>query len=165
MISRMRTRTSGWLAAVAAAGVLVGLVALPPWVGEGARVALMHGFAAVCHQMPERSLHAGGVPLAVCHRCLGIYAGVLLGALVFPLVPRRALRSLLRSRRAGVLLIACGVPTAADWAAGALGLWANTPGSRMATGALFGVAAGLLLARALRQAFAAHPDAPQEAAL
>lgn len=156
MPSAARIKTAGWLAAVAAALVLVGLAALPPLVGEGLRAALMHGFAAVCHQMPERSLHVDGVPLAVCHRCLGIYAGVLLGALVFPLMPR----GLLRGRRAGVLLVLCGLPTAADWAVDVLDLWANTPVSRMTTGALFGVAAGLLLARALGQALAPRSDAP-----
>ncbi|HSR69799.1 MAG TPA: DUF2085 domain-containing protein [Acidobacteriota bacterium] len=42
-------------------------------------------FQRICHQMPERSFHLAGEPLAVCHRCLGIYAGFLAGALLLPL--------------------------------------------------------------------------------
>src|SRR5438552_2016659 len=29
----------------------------------------------VCHQLPERSFHLESVPLPVCARCTGIYAG------------------------------------------------------------------------------------------
>src|ERR1043165_9302763 len=36
-------------------------------------------FAALCHQIPERSFYLAGQPLAVCARCFGIYAGFALG--------------------------------------------------------------------------------------
>ena len=139
----------GWAGAVLMGGGLVGLASLPPLLSEGAYAALMHGFAPFCHQMPGRSPYIDGVQLAVGHRCYGLYGGVLLGALLFPLAPH----GLFRGRWPGALLIACGLPAAVDWSVTAvLGLWENTPFSRMATGLLFGAAAGLLLARALTQA-------------
>jgi uncharacterized membrane protein len=36
---------------------------------------------AICHQIPARTLHIGGVPLPLCARCSGIYLGALLGIL------------------------------------------------------------------------------------
>ena len=147
-IGRDRRFWQGWAGAMLMGGVLVGLASLPPLLGEGARAALMHGFAPFCHQMPGRSLYIEGVQLAVGHRCYGLYGGVLLGALLFPLAPR----GLFHGRRPGLLLVACGLPAAVDWSVTAvLGLWENTPLSRVATGLLFGAAAGLLLARALTQ--------------
>jgi len=38
-------------------------------------------FSAVCHQLPARSWHLHGEPLAVCIRCTAIYYGFLAGLL------------------------------------------------------------------------------------
>ena len=38
-------------------------------------------FSAVCHQLPARSWHIDGEPLAVCIRCTSIYFGFLAGLL------------------------------------------------------------------------------------
>ena len=38
-------------------------------------------FSSVCHQMPDRSFIFSGFPFAVCHRCSGIYLGLILGTL------------------------------------------------------------------------------------
>lgn len=38
-------------------------------------------FSAVCHQLPTRSWHIHGEPLAVCIRCTSIYYGFLAGLL------------------------------------------------------------------------------------
>jgi uncharacterized membrane protein len=38
-------------------------------------------FSAICHQLPSRSWHFHGEPLAVCIRCTAIYWGFLAGLL------------------------------------------------------------------------------------
>lgn len=39
-------------------------------------------FSAICHQLPARSWHVHGEPLAVCIRCTAIYYGFLAGLLI-----------------------------------------------------------------------------------
>jgi hypothetical protein len=56
-------------------------------------------FAAVCHQLPERSFVLLGEHVAVCHRCLGLYAGGAAGLLVLPFLPRVRDWVLVRPRR------------------------------------------------------------------
>ena len=127
---------------------------LPP---ETAR-AVHGGFGWLCHQIPERSPHLGGVPWALCHRCVGILAGVLAGLAGAPGLSARALAALAHLRPGRVVVLAL-VPLAVDWSLGAFGVWANTPVSRLATGAVFGTAAGLVLALALRPTVSA-PSSP-----
>lgn len=127
------------------AGILT-LVALPPFVPPGWRDVLMQAFAGVCHQLPGRSPHWGGAALAVCDRCLGIYTGVLVGSALTPfMIP---LLDKVYSN-AGYLLIAILAPVAIDWAGPVLGLWSNAPASRLLTGGVLGIGAGLLLMAAL----------------
>jgi uncharacterized membrane protein len=40
-------------------------------------------FSMICHQLPSRSWHIHGEPLAACIRCTCIYYGFLAGLLVF----------------------------------------------------------------------------------
>lgn len=51
--------------------------------------AIEMGFSGICHQMPERSFCLWGHPLAVCARCMGIYAGFLFAVLLFPFIYSR----------------------------------------------------------------------------
>src|ERR1041384_3751425 len=76
------------------AGTLVwlGLIWAAPWLAARHHYTwalLIYGsFSAVCHQLPERSFHLLGFPLAVCARCTGIYLGALTGLLLYPSVRR-----------------------------------------------------------------------------
>lgn len=149
-----RYNWKGWAVALAAAVGVVGLAVLPPFVGETVRAVVMHAFAGVCHQLPARSAHLGGVPLALCDRCLGIYSGVALGILAYPVIPALADRMY---RRAGLMLVVALVPLALDWAGPVLSAWPNTPWSRAVTGAVFGVMAGVLVARAAARFNRASP--------
>ncbi|NNF57346.1 MAG: DUF2085 domain-containing protein [Rhodothermaceae bacterium] len=136
-------RSGRWLGTALACTLVLVLAMLPPFVGPGWREALLHGFHGVCHQMPGRSFQVDGVPFALCHRCFGIATGLVLGVGAFPF-----LRWMRMPRPAAVLFVTA-LPMTVDWALGASGLWANTPVSRVLTGAVFGLAAGWVLARAV----------------
>src|SRR5205085_7886478 len=80
-----------------------------------------------------------GQPLAVCARCAGVYAGVAVGVLCYPLV-RSLARTDMPARR---WLLLAALPMCVDFTLGLTGLWANTHTSRALTGALLGAVAAL----------------------
>lgn len=129
-------------------GVFV-LAMLPPLLPVPLRAVVREGFAPVCHQMPARSLHVGAVPVALCDRCTGIYAGLVLG------VAGTGWGSNLWGRvrpYARYVLLGAIVPLGVDWAGPLLHLWDNGPLSRLLTGLLFGgVAASYVTIRLLRR--------------
>ncbi len=141
----MTIRVSGpaWIGSLVLMAILPVLVSLPPWLSEPMQFALMQMFDPFCHQISERSPHLHGVQLAVCHRCYGILIGLVTGP-VAALICRSW-----RGRNARAFMIASLIPLALDWGLGVLHVWHNTPGSRFLTGALFGIMAGILVARAL----------------
>lgn len=136
------------IAAASALLIVCGALAAPIFASEGygeAARSLYGGFSVVCHQTPERSFHAAGHPLAVCARCIGLYAGFLFGALLYPLV--RSLRN--RETPAREWLLLAAVPTSIDFALGVLGIWENTHLSRSLTGAILGAASAFYVAPGL----------------
>lgn len=138
--------TTGWATAALIAVGVVALAASPALLGFEGGALVREAFAPFCHQMPSRSPHLHGASFALCHRCFGIVSGLALGVLAGPLLGAR-LGRLANLPPLAVLGVAA-LPTSADWLLGATGVWANTGASRLATGAVFGVAAGLLLAAA-----------------
>ena len=164
MLSRTLTPTLGWSLAAAGAAALLALAAVPALADGPLADAVHRGFAGVCHQMPSRSPHLAAGPMALCHRCVGMLAGLVLGVILAPAAVRplaRAARQRLarvpRRHRAALVLSLAAVPTTVDWALGALGLVANTPASRTLTGAVLGLAAGLVIARELLRSRRPHP--------
>lgn len=91
-------------------------------------------FSPLCHQDPARSLMIAGSPVAVCVRCLGIYCGAAMAALLR--LGRAAGARLL----AGALLL-----NLLDVATGALHWHGNLPLTRLLLGLLLGVGAGAVL--------------------
>jgi uncharacterized membrane protein len=117
------------------------LILAAPWLtAEGhflASAIIYKGFSAVCHQAPERSFYFHGRQMGVCSRCASIYAGFIIGMLLYPF-----LRDLREERfPPRWILIGAAVPTAIDFTGGVLGLFANTFLSRALTGVLFGAVA------------------------
>lgn len=117
----------------------IALILAAPWLMAErhplASAALYHGFSAVCHQIPERSFHFRGFPMGVCSRCASVYAGFVVGLLLYPFT---------RDLSEGAfpprwILIAASIPMAIDFTGGVLGVFANTFLSRSLTGILFGV--------------------------
>ena len=107
----------------------------------------------VCHQDPERSIHLLGAPLAVCHRCTGLYIGFTLGVASWPWLPALAARLAANPRWVALFF----VPMLIDW-----GLVPNTGASRFATGLVAAFPAALLplLVLAERRAAANAPATP-----
>ena len=143
-----------WLTATGLTVAVLLLVAfLPPFVGADARELIMRAFRNVCHQLPSRSFHIGTSQVALCHRCVGIYAALPPALILFSIL--RQWDGLL-SRYPLQIIAASLVPLAVDWGADLVGLWANTPVSRLVTGAIFGVVAGYHLARGVVKAAGAQ---------
>lgn len=69
-------------------------------------------FSGLCHQHAWRSWAPGGEPLALCERCLGVYAGAALMALVYPLARFKASRAWLLFHGALVLQV---IPLGLHW--------------------------------------------------
>lgn len=145
-LSNTKWSSAGWALALAATLVLLVGAVLPPFVGPGVEAALMSGFQHLCHQLPSRSFSVGGVALAVCHRCMGIYVGLVAGTLLLPLVRTRAPRWVRYDRW---VLLAAVLPTVLDWGGDVLGAWSNTVGTRVATGLWLGGIVGVVFARSL----------------
>jgi uncharacterized membrane protein len=95
----------------------------------------------VCHQLSERSFFLLGYPLAVCHRCFGLYVGFWLGVLLLPLT--RGLSARIEARPRVALVFA--VPMLAD------ALWGGTALTRVATGFLAAFPFSSLVWLAFRQ--------------
>ena len=114
-------------------------IVLAPYLrsrGEGAAASFLYAvFAPVCHQIPGRSFFFRGFPLAVCARCLGIYAGALAGLVAYPFV-RGFSRVGLPATRLFLLL---SLPIGLDFSGGLLGLWSSPNGLRAATGFAWGL--------------------------
>ena len=126
-------------------------------------------FSTVCHQIPERSPFIDGVQLAVCHRCVGIYAALAAAPIAFLFF--RRWDDLINRHARWFVLGAILVP-GTDWLGDLLDLWTNTPLVRGLTGAVFGMTVGYFLCRAFveladperkesrrREQLANHPDA------
>jgi uncharacterized membrane protein len=96
-------------------------------------------FHRICHQFDERSLHLAGHPLAVCSRCTAIYFAFLAGVILYPFVRTKV------SGPARRLLFAACVPMILDVAAVILGVYEPSNGLRVATGAVFGLLAALIV--------------------
>lgn len=143
----------GWLLALATGLGLVSLATLPPFVGETARAYLMQGFEMVCHQLPGRSPHIDGVQLAVCHRCYGIYWGLPVASFLYLALKGRRL-----DRRVAPLILGLSIlPMILDWGGDVFGLFTNSAGSRIVTGLLFGVVAGLFFVWSMVDSFSKKP--------
>jgi len=127
-----------WISTLGGTVVWLAAIFLAPWLagrGSGSAARFVYAvFSPVCHQIPDRCFFLFGHPLAVCGRCLGIYAGFAAGLVLYPFV-RGFARIALPAARLFVLLT---LPLAFDAVAGILGLWRSPIGVRFATGLVWG---------------------------
>ena len=126
-----------------------------PWLADRAHETaagpLYLCFSFVCHQIPERSFSSHGHPWAVCHRCAGVYWGMLLATLL----PQALLAAARDPRRRRGWVLALSFPLLLDWALPLTGVWRSSALSRFSTGWLFGLMLTSLLVPALAELFAA----------
>jgi uncharacterized membrane protein len=134
-----------WAVLAAIAGFWLFVIVLPPFLvkfGYSSAASPIYTFYSfICHQIPERSLHIFGHQLAVCSRCFGVYCGLLLGLLTYPLW--RAVDDIEPFSR--IWLILSLVPISVDWSLTIFGIWENTHLSRFITGAILGIACGIYI--------------------
>jgi uncharacterized membrane protein len=133
---------------IALCGALCLLILAPPFLAVHSHPvssALAYFlFSPLCHQIPERSFHLYGHPLAVCHRCTGIYFGLFLGMLL-PVTKSWQFNSPLRRR---LFVLCMCTPILLDFFLSYFGIWAGAPLIRFATGIIFGSSGAFLLALA-----------------
>lgn len=127
-----------WVFLLTATGFIFAAAVLTPFFPLEVQAAVRWAFAPACHQLPGRSPHIAGVPIAICDRCAGIYFGVFMGVGILPWGS-----SLWRRMGSGGRYVLLGslIPLGLDWVGPVLGLWNNVPYSRALTGLLFGIVA------------------------
>ncbi len=147
-------------------GIIVWLAAiiLAPYLrSRGIRLnALIYAvFAPTCHQIPSRCFHLWGFPLAVCGRCVGIYAGFLAGLIFLPAFRWIGRKTPPRS----VFFILVSLPIGVDALANLLGLWATPIGLRFATGLVWGLILPFYFLAGLDSLFIKDPSDPAKQSL
>lgn len=92
----------------------------------------------ICHQLPSRTLSAGGVLLPVCARDMGIYTGILTSAL-FLILCRRLKANKPPDVAAAVIMCLLMLPMIFDGVLSYLGIIETNNVTRVFTGLLFGI--------------------------
>jgi uncharacterized membrane protein len=125
--------------------LIVGAPVLKASGYESISAPIYHFFSYICHQIPSRSFFIDGEEFAVCSRCFGVYFGLLLGFLIYPLW--RAIDEIEPLPR--FLLFLSLIPIGVDWSLGVFNIWANTFTSRLITGLILGLACATFMMPAL----------------
>ena len=117
--------------------LIIAVFSAPLLLSESSSVAAFFAylpFSFICHQIPERSFALLNYPLAVCHRCSGIYFGLFLGTLLSPVFFRVSPHA----RR--IFIFSATAFLAFDALLPFTGLWSGFWLCRFLTGLVFGVA-------------------------
>ena len=135
-----------WMMTASVVLVWVGAIVVAPLlVPSGASTSIYSFFSYICHQIPDRSLHIAGHQMAVCSRCFGVYLGLLIGIVVYPLW-RGVDENEPISR---VWLFASLIPITVDWSLTIFGIWENTHLTRFVTGFILGFACATFIVPAV----------------
>lgn len=98
-------------------------------------------FFNLCHQDPARSFWINGQPMAVCSRCLGIYAGFGLGWFLLPLYHKVDIVGQGSFKKVALIIAVINI---FDIVGNILGFWENTLVSRLALGYMLGISVALI---------------------
>jgi uncharacterized membrane protein len=125
-----------WLFLAATAG-LIAVVGPPLTLAAGHPALASVGylfFSPICHQIPDRTFHLAGYPLALCARCFGLLLGVAAGA-ALSLFDRTKGRPLSEARK---WLLAAALLMLVDYGLPFVSPYRNTVFTRLVTGLLLG---------------------------
>lgn len=141
MRSRLRRQAwKAWSIGLAIVFIWVGLILLAPIAKLNGLTAvsspLYHFFSFICHQISDRSFHIEGEQFGVCSRCFGVYFGLVVGFVAYPLWRSVAEIEPLPK----VWLFLSLIPITIDWSLTIFGIWENTHLSRLITGLILGFA-------------------------
>jgi len=120
---------------------LIGLAVAAPLLNSE---LLYHFFSPACHQISARCYSVENQPVALCVRCLWIYAGLGLGPLFFAFIR-------LKERNWRVLLFVSIGLMAGDVTLETLGFYHSLSIVRSATGFLFGFSCSSFVLKGLTQ--------------
>lgn len=128
----------GWLLFTVSCALLVAAVFTAPYLldaGHDTLAAVNYElFSGVCHQRPERSYTIFGNKMGACARDLGIYSGLLVGSLLFPVLWGK------KDLPPAWVILAAVFPLAVDGGTQLTGFRESNNTLRVVTGFLFGAA-------------------------
>lgn len=142
-----------WLWTLAFAAVWVGMILLAPLAEIAGQPAISQPlykfFSYICHQMDDRSFHLFAHKFGVCSRCFGVYFGILLGFVAYPMLrPVEVVEPFPRFWLFGAM-----IPIGIDWSLTIFGIWENSFTSRFVTGLILGFACAVYIVPALVEIF------------
>jgi uncharacterized membrane protein len=114
-------------------------------IAQGASMRWRVLFRFMCHGMPERCLELFGVAMPICARCVGVYAGLFAGLLLFLVLPA------LREKTVRIAAFVAVTPLALDGFTQLFGLRESTNPLRVATGIAAGLAFGIWVLTAVER--------------
>lgn len=114
-------------------------------IARGASPRWRIPFLFMCHGIPRRCLELFGVPMPICARCVGVYAGLFAGLLLFLAIPR------VREKTMRVIAFIAVTPLAIDGFTQLFGLRESTNPLRVATGIAAGLAFGIWVLSAVER--------------
>ena len=126
---RRDTKIAAVVFALTAAFILFASLGCTWAIAHGASIQWRLLFRPLCHGIVHRCLYVWGVPMPICARCTGIYAGMLGGILVFALA-----HAWVRSKVMKVAMAVTALAMALDGGTQALRLRESTNTLRLATG-------------------------------
>lgn len=130
-------------------GVWVFVILLAPiaaangWTDISSSIYNFYGY--ICHQMPTRSFHLLEHQFAVCSRCFGVYFGLFIGLVIYPMF--RSMDEIEPFPR--FWLFAAMIPIGVDFSLTFFGIWENTHFTRITTGLILGITCAIFIAPAL----------------
>lgn len=148
-----KTAWAAWVSGFLLAFFWVFLILLAPLAGilklPGVGDPIYVFFSFLCHQIPSRTFHLDGHAFAVCSRCFGVYFGLFLGFILYPVF--RSIDEIEPFSRFWLFISL--IPIGIDWSLGVFGIWENTHWSRFLTGMILGAACAVFIIPALVEIF------------